>query len=699
METSLLPQSTPVDIGTLLHPGHQLTAEIIHTSFLPLSDSAALAACNVLLFSGRVDDPVLALQIVELGQARASSSLKEVEERTTAALATRAELPTSLDWAAEATRDALRVILENNEALRDVLCTYVDLEELRRKLETFEALQPAQVKEDGKVEKPAKESDAMDLDDPWADPDDNADQAGPSSRPQVDEPIIDDPWETNSGSSHHSSSSVKGKERATSQTSDTDDEAELPFTLAELLSQSLVNSAVILAELNDLPHLQTVYERHSRELWPWRLKILDALPPWTNALDMEDLFTLLRLGDARPPKPEDGSLVGALVSWHQVSTSSDDPDASAESLSPEELSAWYIGKVERLDTYGLIDIQLAWVQHGASRGLPNLDAIGEDLSLLSRLAYDADLDPAKAGQWSLQTWRASTETEIVRAYLSGSEPRNVVKHIRRLVLPYLYVLESRAERSGHADPQLVERSLHDALLELPLNLALPVFEASKATLSASERLIKNDLTVARLALACLYGSDQKDIWGIMSSIFECLPVWDITSTERDTDSDKELTSTTLDSIASFVRPRKAGDPPPRPKDLFIFFTPLPFASLSRALDILDVHLESGEILSRWDTPVQLRFLLQSAGHHQDQIELAEKMVRRQSANGVQTDAKWTALWHDMLKLSGGDDSSLRGAFGQLGVEEMMRIYLGGLLASGSESWFPRRAGPGSTSEC
>jgi hypothetical protein len=48
------------------------------------------------------------------------------------------------------------------------------------------------------------------------------------------------------------------------------------------------------------------------------------------------------------------------------------------------------------------------------------------------------------------------------------------------------------------------------------------------------------------------------------------------------------------------------------KDLFIFFAPLPFASLSRALDILDVHLESGEILARWDTAVQLRFLLQSA---------------------------------------------------------------------------------------
>ncbi|KAK4683970.1 neuroblastoma-amplified sequence, partial [Tremellales sp. Uapishka_1] len=124
--------------------------------------------------------------------------------------------------------------------------------------------------------------------------------------------------------------------------------------------------------------------------------------------------------------------------------------------------------------------------------------------------------------------------------------------------------------------------------------------------------------------------------------------------------------------------------PPRAKDLYIFFAPLPFASLSRALDILDVHLESGEILARWETPVQLRFLLQSARDRKEQIELAEKMVRKQSAAGL-GEAKWERLWGDMGRLSGGEDALLRGAFGMLGDEDMMGIYLGGVLRSGNFS--------------
>jgi len=323
---------------------------------------------------------------------------------------------------------------------------------------------------------------------------------------------------------------------------------------------------------------------------------------------------------------------------------------------------------------------LAWVQHGASLGIPNLDALGEDLSLLSRLIYDANLSPAQHEKCTLASWKKATEGEIVSAYLANSTPSTIVSDVRRLVLPYLYVLESRAEREGKADTHLVERLLHDAVLSLPLHKALPVFEASKATIPMSERLLRNDQNVARLALACLYGSDEREVWSTMSGIFECLPVWDVSG--GDLESDKEATATTLDSIATFVRPHSSSDKPPSAQDLFIFFAPLPFASLSRALDILDVHLESGEILARWNTAVQLRFLLQSARNKEDQTQLAEKMIRRQA--GMKDLAKWTKLWEDMCRLNGGDDALLRGAFGTLSIEEMMRVYLSGILGSGSE---------------
>jgi hypothetical protein len=39
----------------------------------------------------------------------------------------------------------------------------------------------------------------------------------------------------------------------------------------------------------------------------------------------------------------------------------------------------------------------------------------------------------------------------------------------------------------------------------------------------------------------------------------------------------------------------------------------------------------------------------------------------------------------MCRLQGGSDALLRGAFGMLSKHDMMRIFLGGLLASGGES--------------
>ncbi|ORX36407.1 secretory pathway protein Sec39-domain-containing protein [Kockovaella imperatae] len=684
-----------VDPETLLQSDTTLTAELVHQCLLPLSDSAALELCHNLLISGRVDHPVLAQQIIELGQARGESSVRKVNERVRQDLNLIQD--ESLDWSSELARTTLTRVLENETSENTSAIGYGHLVDMRQRLATFEILAPPRSKSYAQA-KPKNQggdvgalTDVMDLDDPWAEADTDQSEGevtksadGAAERIAEQSLEVDDPWE--SGSTHSAHSTVsRASDRET--TAPTAIDEDLPFTLGNFLSMSLVESAQSLASSCDLSHLSTLWKRHGFALWPWRYAILDALPPWFNPLDMDDSSLLPRVGrdgaeDGRPDSKA-VSLDEALA--YQAASKKAMADQTQPRYDPllnEELTSWYVEKVESLDTYGLIDLQLAWVQQGASMGLSDLDALGEDLSLLSKLVYDADLSPDAESNWTLSSWRETSERDVIRAYLSNSTSDNIVSHIRRLVLPYLYVLESRAERSGQPDPHLVERSFHDALLDLPLKLALPIFEASKATVPSSERLIKNDLTVARLALACLYGSDQKDAWSIMSSIFECLPVWDISSSERDTESDQELTSTTLDSIASFVRPKKAGDPSPKAKDLFIFFSPLPFAALSRALDILDVHLESGEILARWDTPVQLRYLLQSAGHHQDQIDLAERMIRRQSDRGAQTDSKWTSLWTDMLKLNGGEDSSLRGAFGRLNTQEMMKIYLGGVLSSG-----------------
>ena len=48
---------------------------------------------------------------------------------------------------------------------------------------------------------------------------------------------------------------------------------------------------------------------------------------------------------------------------------------------------------------------------------------------------------------------------------------------------------------------------------------------------------------------------------------------------------------------------------------------------------------------------------------------------------------WLDLWQDMVRLQGrGDESNIMkgGALGELSREEMMSVFLSGLLAAGSE---------------
>jgi neuroblastoma-amplified sequence len=331
----------------------------------------------------------------------------------------------------------------------------------------------------------------------------------------------------------------------------------------------------------------------------------------------------------------------------------------------------------------MVDIALAIIQHGASQGVPDLDELGEELSLLARLVYDApqpyggDIDD----DWTLAHWNAMDPTAVVRAYLAHSTSETVSKDIRKLVIPYLFVLESRAERLGHPDPTLPNSLLYEYILSAPLDLTAAIFEASKPTLPAAQRLIRNDEDIARLALACLYGSECLDEWTTMSRIFECLPAWDISRGKNEADE----ADTTIASLGAFVTP-STSHPRCTASDLLVFFNPLPVSSLSRALDILDVHLESGEILARWNVPAPLRWFLHSNNDAAEQRAWANRMARRAGGPGDHLDTRedWDWLLKDMLKLSGTGESGLKGAFGLLHRKEVIRIFFGGLLSTGSK---------------
>jgi hypothetical protein len=171
----------------------------------------------------------------------------------------------------------------------------------------------------------------------------------------------------------------------------------------------------------------------------------------------------------------------------------------------------------------------------------------------------------------------------------------------------------------------------------------------------------------------------------MSQIFECLPAWNDTSDDEDSEDAVEMTIT---SLGTYVTPTTAR-PKCTPSDLFVFFRPLPLPSLSRALDILDVHLESGEILSRWDASAPLRWFLQSSNDKSGQRARAVRMARRAGTNrAVYSQVDWEWLLEDMLKLCRTNDNGIRSAFSLLSQTEILSIFLNGLLSTGRKFPFP-----------
>ena len=655
--------ATPIDLLTVSID--EIDAASTRAALSSLSDPEALDLC-VRVITTRDDINTSAVRtILEAGISRGASYRTNFEDEV------RNQLGEDQEWSSiteEQFGMALDVALAKDEVTKNLIRSYSQLDQLRRRLETYLSFGPPAEAGPSKprVQATPAQHDEEDLDDPWAE----------ASQDDTD---LDDPWDSESVKSVRSARSMP---ESVKQGSDSGIEQTPPFPLAAFLSSPLPDSTTIIASSGALSALRNVYVRHQHELWPYRYSILEAVPLWISPTELKDMELLPQVQDqseqALQPQAAERDFLDSLHPYFPLSRSS---LPAVSPLSADGVRDWYTSRVDALDCVGLLDLQIAWIQQAVARGVTDLDSLGEKLSLLSRLVYDAHLSPSQQADWSLASWRRAAPEQVIKAYLTNASTSSVLADIRQQVLPYLYVLESKAERAGESHADLVDRHLHDIILSLPLHLALPIFEASKATLSQPERIIKNDVVVARLALACLYGSNTRNDWSTMSAIFECLPVWDVSG--GNLDSDREATATTLDSIANFVRPTRAGAHPPTAKDLFVFFTPLPFASLSRALDILDVHLESGEILARWETPVQLRFLLQSARDKAEQKELAEKMVRRQGT-GPHTDARWTSLWADMKKLGGGDDALLRGAFGVLTAEEMMRIYLGGVLASGRE---------------
>ena len=472
------------------------------------------------------------------------------------------------------------------------------------------------------------------------------------------------------------------------------DSASRP-SLPTFVSRPLLDTALALAASAKLEALAKLCLHHSEELWPSRFELLDAVPEWEEPSAYLSLLPQAgRGGDEMTwesnPWRTTKDWVEAI--WPPLATSSGRPSP----LSSVEVAAYYVDRITYTSSLGLISTALSLVQYGASFGVSGLDELGEELSLLSKLVYDRPsptpvpstsrlpppLSQIDDEDLTLEHWRSLAPPAVLRAYLSHSMPSTLPSDIRALVLPYLSVLESRLERAGTPDPELSNRHLYEYVLELAsanaLDFLVPIFDASKPTLFEGQRLIKSDEDLARLALACLYGSTDATSEGqaSMGRIFECLPVFDESLLPP---------SHNLFHLSS----------PITPTTLFAALHSFPPASLSRALDALDLHLATAETFLRYSVPGPLSWFLTSHDDAKAQRSWATRMARTSASGGggrtgdegeFESEDEWEGLMEEMEGLvEGAEEQEMRKAFWLLEKEEVLRIFFGGLLASGSES--------------
>ncbi|PVF91999.1 hypothetical protein CPB86DRAFT_845306 [Serendipita vermifera] len=499
-----------------------------------------------------------------------------------------------------------------------------------------------------------------------------------------------------------------------------EEEPEAPFTFFDFLTQPLVDSAIILASERRFRALEILLSYHGASMFPYRYAILNSIPLYVQPSEYHDLLPAndydTNVEVKRPTQTwrnkvdwvEQADVVDALKismtpeesTWLDEADVGDDEEFPRERrddlLTSEQLTTWYTTRVEAIDSQsGLMDNALALLQHGASQGVPRLDELGEDLLLLDRLIYEAPTpsDPTQQIDWTLHRWKAMQPAEILKAYLAFSTSESIASDIRRLVLPYLSVLEAQNERAKRVDPELSDRLLYQYILQAPLDLVVSIFESSRPDVPRPNRIIRNDEDVARVALAYLYGLTDIREWSLMSRIFECQPDWG-----EDRDDDDEAYAT-LSSLSAFVTP-SASRPRATSEELFVFLKPLPASALSRLLDVLDVHLEGGEILAKWRAAAPLQWLLLSAEDQTQQRARAVMMSRRSERNAdlLENEGQWRALIDDMLKLTSTGGEGIKSAFALLSKEEIAKIFFSGVLSSGEFGIAKRIKGRGSVAQ-
>ncbi|KAA1065456.1 hypothetical protein PGT21_016055 [Puccinia graminis f. sp. tritici] len=449
------------------------------------------------------------------------------------------------------------------------------------------------------------------------------------------------------------------------------DQLESNPSFLSFLQSDLDDLALLFASQLQLGRLRRLLE--SQQISLNSTILFDSIPLHARPSDLDygqELIALLPrpIIKSKPSTSSKNVITTIFSPAQQQSLSSE--------LTEQQLTDWYLLRVKAIDRFtGCIDTAIEIIQHGAASGVPGLELLAEDLSLLAKLLYDAPYSSAEY-DWTLEEWSSKSPDEIVKAYLAGSSPSSLIKDIHRLVLPYLGVLESRRARASVPG---AESTIPDSLRTWALSQSnhLPLLEAlikaSPPTMKLPERPIKSNEDLARILVACLYTSSSLDEWECMGRMFECMPAFpdNIPSSDEFNSADylhglfTSSTGSTMWSLEGTTLVYNA-------------LRQLDNGRLSSILDGLDDHLTTAEVLARWNVPARLADLvLKFHGNKIAQQKLATKIARQEGGIEMESEEEWEVLLEAMIELSQPGR-----ALDLLDKQEITKLFFSGLLTSG-----------------
>ncbi|OUM69011.1 hypothetical protein PIROE2DRAFT_38588, partial [Piromyces sp. E2] len=456
------------------------------------------------------------------------------------------------------------------------------------------------------------------------------------------------------------------------------------FEFSKFRDANLVLQAMLYAVDEKFEELRILFNRHTEELLPYRMNILEYIPEAVNPNLYEFLLPEIentpRYDISEEKEMESGEKkwisnpwritpdwvesnnIKNVIQWEEDVPEDAEPFVNIRineyPASSNTITQWYIDRAHSIEkNTGLIRNALDLIQLGINKNVPNLETIYEDLITLSSLAYDCfSIDGNNIFEIDLETLENLNEQEIVNLFMKETNSERIVDDVRNFVLPYLERLVQRWRRKNIYDnPMDLLTNYLKYIAKDHIEWCCLIMEASHPVLPIEQRIIKYDLLLSHLIVDCSYLNQEEKNLQFIRRMFNCIPA-------LDSEMFKDMNEVLQQEIEE----------------------------LDDTIDRFDDHLASLELLEKYDICPPLGWFNEASGNSENQRSLLLKLTRK-----ISTDVdlskmtlsemnnpknkkyqEWETLWDDILTLRE------YGVLDDIPIKEIQADFISALLNGG-----------------